>query len=126
MTRILDRYIVKERGPRSRSGSASSRSSWSSTGSTSSPIWSSISESDVGDRRRFRQTYFSLYDMSLPVDSPLNAASKEEKPEKQLPLRQLISEADRLYHEAGGDRDRDRLLGRARSSSSRASAPPSS
>ena len=25
----------------------------------------SISESDVGDRRRFRQTYFSLYDMSL-------------------------------------------------------------
>jgi hypothetical protein len=59
----------------------------------------SISESDVGDRRRFRQTYFSLYDMSLPVDSPLNAASKEEKPEKQLPLRQLISEADRLYRE---------------------------
>jgi len=59
----------------------------------------SISESDVGDRRRFRQTYFSLYDMSLPVDSPLTAASREEKPEKQLPLRQLISEADRLYHE---------------------------
>lgn len=59
----------------------------------------SISESDVGDRRRFRQTYFSLYDMSLPVDSPLTAASKEEKPEKQLPLRQLIAEADRLYRE---------------------------
>jgi LPS export ABC transporter permease LptF/LPS export ABC transporter permease LptG len=59
----------------------------------------SISESDVGDRRRFRQTYFSLYDMSLPVDSPLTAASKEEKPEKQLPLRQLISEADRLHRE---------------------------
>jgi LPS export ABC transporter permease LptF/LPS export ABC transporter permease LptG len=59
----------------------------------------SISESDVGDNRRFRQTYFSLYDMSLPVDSPLNAASKEEKPEKQLPLRQLITEADHLYRE---------------------------
>ena len=59
----------------------------------------SISESDVGDRRRFRQTYFSLYDMSLPVDSPLTAASKEEKPEKQLPLRQLIGEADRLLRE---------------------------
>ena len=59
----------------------------------------SISESDVGDRRRFRQTYFSLYDMSLPVDSPLTAASKEEKPEKQLPLRQLIGEADRLHRE---------------------------
>ena len=59
----------------------------------------SISESDVGDHRRFRQTYFSLYDMSLPVDSPLTAASKEEKPEKQLPLRQLIGEADRLLRE---------------------------
>jgi len=59
----------------------------------------SISESDVGDLRRFRQTYFSLYDMSLPVDSPLTAASKDEKPEKQLPLRQLISEADRLLRE---------------------------
>jgi LPS export ABC transporter permease LptF/LPS export ABC transporter permease LptG len=59
----------------------------------------SISESDVGDRRRFRQTYFSLYDMSLPVDSPLTATSKDEKPEKQLPLRQLISEADRLHRE---------------------------
>jgi LPS export ABC transporter permease LptF/LPS export ABC transporter permease LptG len=59
----------------------------------------SISESDVGDRRRFRQTYFSLYDMSLPIDSPITAASREEKPEKQLPLRQLISEADRLRRE---------------------------
>ncbi|MFI5374546.1 MAG: LPS export ABC transporter permease LptG [Candidatus Rokuibacteriota bacterium] len=59
----------------------------------------SISESDVGDRRRFRQTYFSLYDMSLPVDSPIAAVSKEDKPEKQLPLRQLIHEADRLRRE---------------------------
>jgi LPS export ABC transporter permease LptF/LPS export ABC transporter permease LptG len=59
----------------------------------------SISESDVGDRRRFRQTYFSLYDMSLPIDSPIAASSKEEKPEKQLPLGQLISEADRLRRE---------------------------
>jgi len=59
----------------------------------------SISESDVGDRRRFRQTYFSLYDMSLPIDSPIAASSKEDKPEKQLPLRQLIGEADRLRRE---------------------------
>jgi LPS export ABC transporter permease LptF/LPS export ABC transporter permease LptG len=59
----------------------------------------SISETDVGDRRRFRQTYFSLYDMSLPVDSPIAAVSKEDKPEKQLPLRQLINEADRLRRE---------------------------
>jgi len=56
----------------------------------------SISESDVGDRRRFRQTYFSLYDMTLPVDSPLAAVAREEKPEKQLPLRELIAEAESL------------------------------
>jgi lipopolysaccharide export system permease protein len=56
----------------------------------------SISESDVGDRRRFRQTYFSLYDMTMPVDSPLAAVAREEKPEKQLPLRQLIAEAESL------------------------------
>ncbi|HEY7654598.1 MAG TPA: LPS export ABC transporter permease LptG [Methylomirabilota bacterium] len=59
----------------------------------------SISESDVGDRRRFRQTYFSLYDMSLPVDSPIAAAAREEKPEKQLPVGQLVSEARRLQRE---------------------------
>ena len=59
----------------------------------------SISESDVNDQRRFRQTYFSLYDMTLPVDSPLTTASREEKPEKQLPLRELVAEADRLTRE---------------------------
>ncbi len=56
----------------------------------------SISESDVGDHRRFRQTYFSLYDMTLPVDSPLAAVAREEKPEKQLPLRELIAEAENM------------------------------
>jgi len=56
----------------------------------------SISESDVGDRRRFRQTYFSLYDMTLPVDSPLAAVAREEKPEKQLPLRELLAEAETM------------------------------
>jgi len=59
----------------------------------------SISESDVGDRRRFRQTYFSLYDMTLPVDSPIAAAAREEKPEKQLALGPLLSEARRLERE---------------------------
>ena len=56
----------------------------------------SISESDVADRRRFRQTYFSLYDMTMPVDSPLAAVAREEKPERQLPLRELVVEAERL------------------------------
>jgi len=59
----------------------------------------SISESDVGDRRRFRQTYFSLYDMTLPVDTPIAAVSREEKPEKQMPVRQLLAEAQRLRGE---------------------------
>ena len=59
----------------------------------------SINESDVGDRRRFRQTYFSLYDMTLPVDSPIAAVSREEKPEKQMPVRQLLAEAHRLRRE---------------------------
>jgi LPS export ABC transporter permease LptF/LPS export ABC transporter permease LptG len=59
----------------------------------------SISESDVGDRRRFRQTYFSLYDMTLPVDSPIAAVSREEKPEKQMPVRQLLAEGQRLRRE---------------------------
>ncbi len=58
----------------------------------------SINETDVGDRHRFRQTLFSLYDMNLPVESPLSAA-REEKPEKQLPLRQLTAEAHRLERE---------------------------
>jgi LPS export ABC transporter permease LptG/LPS export ABC transporter permease LptF len=56
----------------------------------------SINESDAGDRRRFRQTYFSLYDMNLQVESAISAASKDEKPEKQLPLRALVSEAAHL------------------------------
>ena len=50
----------------------------------------------MGDRRRFRQTYFSLYDMTLPVDSPLAAVAREEKPEKQLPLRELLAEAETM------------------------------
>ena len=56
----------------------------------------SISESDVADQRRFRLTYFSLYDMTMPVDSPLSAAAREAKPEKQLGLRELIAEAESL------------------------------
>ncbi|MGH7403527.1 MAG: LPS export ABC transporter permease LptG [Candidatus Rokuibacteriota bacterium] len=56
----------------------------------------SISESDMADRGRFRQTYFSLYDMTLPVDSPFAAVAREEKPEKQLPLPQLLAEAESM------------------------------
>jgi lipopolysaccharide export system permease protein len=37
--------------------------------------------------------------MTLPVDSPIAAVSREEKPEKQMPVRQLLSEAERLRRE---------------------------
>ena len=38
---------------------------------------------------RYRHTLFSIYDMSLSVDSPLKSAPRVEKPEKDLTLRQL-------------------------------------
>jgi len=56
----------------------------------------SIIESDVGDPRRFRHTAFSLYDMNLPLDSPLASASKDDKPERQLALSALLTTASDL------------------------------
>ena len=50
----------------------------------------SINETDMGDPRRFRHTSFSLYDMSLPLDSPLATVTKDEKPERQMGLRALL------------------------------------
>ncbi len=38
---------------------------------------------------RYRLTNFSIYDMSLSVDSPLRSATRSEKPEKDLSLRGL-------------------------------------
>src|SRR5262245_5026652 len=49
----------------------------------------SINEADTAESRRFRYTSFSLYDMSLPLDSPLSTAMRDEKPERQLPLAEL-------------------------------------
>src|SRR5262249_10281730 len=56
----------------------------------------SIEETDVGDPRRFRHTAFSLYDMTLPLDSPLSSATKDDKPERQMTLRQLLTTATDL------------------------------
>ncbi|HXJ84056.1 MAG TPA: LPS export ABC transporter permease LptG [Candidatus Methylomirabilis sp.] len=53
----------------------------------------SINETEVGDLRRFRHTSFGLYDMSLPLDSPLATVTKDEKPERQMNLRTLRSTA---------------------------------
>ena len=50
----------------------------------------SINETDAGDPRRFRHTSFSLYDMSLPLDSPLATANKDETPERQMALGRLL------------------------------------
>lgn len=58
----------------------------------------SINETDVSEPRRFRYTAFSLYDMSLPVESPLSAAARDEKPERQLPLGALLDTAADLGH----------------------------
>ena len=63
----------------------------------------SINETAGRDGRgaggRFRYTAFSLYDMTLPIDSPLAAGTREEKPERGLPLDQLFERAAQLTRE---------------------------
>ncbi len=45
---------------------------------------------------RYRYTNFSVYDMSLSVDSPLKTATRMDKPEKDLGLRGLHAKIDEL------------------------------
>jgi LPS export ABC transporter permease LptG len=45
---------------------------------------------------RYRLTSFSLYDMSLAVDSPLKSAARVEKPERDLALGQLAARIEQL------------------------------
>jgi LPS export ABC transporter permease LptG len=54
-----------------------------------------ISEAEV-DGRRSRFTDFSLYDMNLPLESPLSGSSQREKPERDLPLTALGPQAREL------------------------------
>jgi lipopolysaccharide export system permease protein len=61
---------------------------------------SSPPSSGAASAERYRLTSFSIYDMSLAVDSPLRSAPRVEKPEKDLPLPALH---DRLG-ELKGDR----------------------
>src|SRR5262249_60069607 len=56
----------------------------------------SINETEVGDPRRFRHTSFSLYDMNLPLDSPLASATKDAKPARQLTIHALLPTAQGL------------------------------
>jgi lipopolysaccharide export system permease protein len=55
-----------------------------------------VTETDVADGRRARFTDFSLYDMNLPLESPLTGGVPREKPERDLPLGALYPEARRL------------------------------
>jgi LPS export ABC transporter permease LptF/LPS export ABC transporter permease LptG len=55
-----------------------------------------ITETDVADGRRSRFTDFSLYDMNLPLESPLTGSSPKEKPERDLPTSALRGEARTL------------------------------
>jgi LPS export ABC transporter permease LptG/LPS export ABC transporter permease LptF len=52
-----------------------------------------VTETDVADGRRSRFTDFSLYDMNLPLESPLTAGFPKEKPERDLPLGAIRSQA---------------------------------
>ena len=58
-----------------------------------------VTETDVADGRRARFTDFSLYDMNLPLESPLSGPGQREKPERDLPLTALRGEARRLAAE---------------------------
>ncbi len=52
-----------------------------------------VSETDVADPARARFTAFSLYDMTLPLESPLGAAAQSEKPERDLAQWALLRHA---------------------------------
>jgi LPS export ABC transporter permease LptG len=49
---------------------------------------------------RYRYTNFSVYDMSLSVDSPLKAPTRMDKPERDLGLRGLGAKIDSLAEDA--------------------------
>ncbi len=49
-----------------------------------------IGEIEPGEPRQFRHTAFSLYDMTLPLDSAMSTGGKDEKPEKEMPLSRLL------------------------------------
>lgn len=51
----------------------------------------SINETDAADPQRFRYTSFSLYDMNFPLSVPATPSGQEVKPEKEMPLRQLLA-----------------------------------
>jgi LPS export ABC transporter permease LptF/LPS export ABC transporter permease LptG len=55
-----------------------------------------IHEVEVAHPARYRHTAFGLYDMNLSVETPLKGAPRIEKPEKDLPLFELLRTAREL------------------------------
>ena len=53
--------------------------------------------SGAASAARYRLTNFSIYDMSLSVDSPLKSAPRVEKPEKDLALDALTERIEELH-----------------------------
>ena len=59
----------------------------------------SLNEVEAANPTRYRHTVFGLYDMILPLESPLTTTTRQEKPEKDMSLRQLRSHAAVLRRE---------------------------
>lgn len=58
-----------------------------------------IHESDTDTSSRYRYTAFGLYDMNLSVETPFKSAPRLDKPEKNLPLFELLRTARYLDRE---------------------------
>ena len=58
-----------------------------------------IHESDTDTSARYRSTTFGLYDMNLSVETPFKSAPRLDKPEKNLPLFELLATARHLARE---------------------------
>src|SRR2546425_508998 len=54
----------------------------------------------AADSRRYRYTAFSVYDMTLALESPLKASARLDKPEKDLGFRQLRQKIEELGDDA--------------------------
>ena len=52
-----------------------------------------INETDAASPQRFRYTAFTLYDMNLALRAPAATSAQEAKPEKEMPLGQLVASA---------------------------------
>lgn len=56
----------------------------------------SVNETDAENPTRYRYTVFGLYDMTLPLESAFGGTARQQKPEKDMSLRQLRSHAAAL------------------------------